>query len=427
MKKKIIALMLVGVITAALITFLLIDLDGDDLSNLTELRLGTSINNSDTDGDGLDDGLEVNDLKTNPLATDTDYDNLGDKLEIENYRTNPLVIDTDDDGFSDSLEINIHGTNPLETDTDSDNLDDWTEISVHGSNPKSTDTDNDGLSDGLEANTYGTNLLDNDTDNDKLLDAVEVYGWSITINGASSQVTSSPFSSDSDDDNLSDWAEYNTYSSNPKNTNTDGDKMSDLLEVLYNTNLSNASSTAQQIENAPNYPRLYLEIDYMSGYTPEPEALNYIESYLERDLGVAMKMTQDEVTDSELAGIGVSPDSISKQELSTTESNFHDNPTTHLYVFYANEFSEEEESGGLARDDFGVALNAQYFPGRIDRERTILLHEIGHAITSVGVEHCDNSICVMQPVVIFDNPIYCDSCWGKRNLLDIFSVDESWP
>lgn len=422
MRKKIVVLIVIAAVIASLITFFLVDLDGDGLSNFTELRLGTSINNSDTDGDGLNDGLEVNSFKTNPFATDTDYDNLDDVLEIENYGTDPLAIDTDDDGLSDSLEINIHGTNPLGTDTDNDDLNDWTEISVHGSNPKSTDTDNDGLSDGLEVNTHATDLLDSDTDNDGLLDAVEVNGWSITINGASSPVTSSPFSSDSDEDNLSDWAEYNTYSSNPMNINTDGDSLSDLLEVLYNTDLSDESSTTQQIENAPTYPHLFLEIDYMSGHAPTPEAISYIETYFEYDLAVRVEVVQEKVTDSELSSISVSPSSISIQELVLIESQFHDNPTTHLYVFYANELESVEESGGVAGEPYGTALNGVYLPSRLDRERTILLHEIGHAL---GLQHTDDPASAMQSGPIFLEPIYASS-WSERNLLDVISIDEPY-
>jgi len=433
----------------ALATFLLLDIDGDGLSNFDEFRLGTSINSSDTDSDGLSDGLEVNTFKTDPSVVDTDNDNLGDGLEVNTYGTSPSDADTDDDGLNDGpevgvygtnplkadtdndnlgdgLEVNTHGTDPLSADTDNDNLNDWSEINTYGSNPKSADTDNDGLSDFFELNVHATDPLSDDSDNDRLLDGQEVNGWTITLNGSSVGVTSDPLSADSDVDNLSDWAEYNTYLSDPKSQDTDSDGSSDLLEVLYNTDLSDVSSVPQQIEGAPSYPRLFLEIDYMSGYDPASGAISYVESYFENDLGVVVEVTYDEVTDSELSAAGVSPDSISTQELATIESNFHDNPTTHLYVFYASELSEEGESGGLARSDFGVALNAQYLPGRVDRERTILLHEIGHAITSVGEEHCDNSMCAMQPVVIFEDPVYCDSCWGKRNLLDIFSVDEPW-
>ncbi len=446
MRKAILVLVAIIVTLAIVIpVFFLMDSDGDGLSNLDEILLGTDFGNPDTDGDGLSDGLEVNGwwitvngpsvyVKSNPLSVDSDEDNLNDWNECHTYFTNPNSADTDDDNLADKLEldgwsITVNNqtqhvaSNPLSSDSDGDSLNDWDEYHTHHTNPDSTDTDNDGLLDGPEISIYGTNPSDNDTDNDRLLDGLEVSGWSITVNDVSHDISSDPLSKDSDGDNLSDWVEYNTYLSDPRATDTDGDGLSDLLEVLYNTDLFDASSVAQQIENAPAYPRLYLEIDYMSGHAPAPEAISYIESYFEHDLGVVVEVIQDEITNSKLAAIGVSPESISIQELVLIESQSHDNPTTHLYVFYANELEEEEQRGGLAREDYGAALNGKYLPERLDRERTILLHEVGHCL---GLEHCDNSTCAMQVVVIFENPIYCSSCWSQRDLLDIWSVDEPW-
>jgi hypothetical protein len=54
------------------------DDDGDSLSNLKEATLGTDPNNPDTDGDGLSDGLEVNQYGTNPNNQDSDGDTLKD-------------------------------------------------------------------------------------------------------------------------------------------------------------------------------------------------------------------------------------------------------------------------------------------------------------------------------------------------------------
>ena len=400
--------------------FLLMDLDGDGLANITEFQIGTSINKRDTDGDGLEDGLEVNVYGTNPLAADTDKDGLSDGAEVN--KTNPLIADTDGDGLDDGLEVVTYKTDPLRIDTDNDNLSDRLEIFTHGSDPLVADTDNDGINDGLEVNFYGTNPLDNDTDNDRLLDGLEINGWTIVVNGLPRHVTSDPLSRDSDGDNLSDWSEYNTYRSDPESTNTDNDGMSDLLEVLYGTDPTDALSIAQLLENGPEYPRLFLEIDYMTGYTPSSEAIDYFESYFENDLGVKVEVIYKEITLGELTAIGVSPDSLSIQELISIELHFHDNPTTHLYVFYASAL-DEEEAGGLASDSHGAALNGAYTSGNIARERTVLFHEVGHCL---GLEHCDNSICAMQVVAIFENPIYCSGCWSQRNMLNIWSVDEPW-
>lgn len=59
------------------------DPDGDALSTFEEFQAGLQPFNPDSDGDGLDDGREVLDLRTNPLLGDTDGDGLWDGLEIQ--------------------------------------------------------------------------------------------------------------------------------------------------------------------------------------------------------------------------------------------------------------------------------------------------------------------------------------------------------
>lgn len=98
-------------------------------------------------------------------------------------RTNPLVadtdVDTDGDGLNDNLEINIYKTNPSISDSDVDGLNDGAEVNTYHTDPLATDTDNDGLNDGLEVNTYMTNPLVADTDGDKLSDGIEVKGYDV--------------------------------------------------------------------------------------------------------------------------------------------------------------------------------------------------------------------------------------------------------
>jgi hypothetical protein len=65
----------------------------------------------DTDGDGLTDDEEAR-LGTNPLNPDTDGDGLTDYEEVMIYGTNPLNRDTDGDGYSDGEEV-ANGYNPL--------------------------------------------------------------------------------------------------------------------------------------------------------------------------------------------------------------------------------------------------------------------------------------------------------------------------
>ena len=64
----------------------------------------------DSDGDGLSDE-EERILGTDPLNIDTDQDGLTDKEEVKIYQTDPLNPDTDGDGLKDGEEVR-QGLNP---------------------------------------------------------------------------------------------------------------------------------------------------------------------------------------------------------------------------------------------------------------------------------------------------------------------------
>lgn len=107
------------------------DTDGDTLSNADEAFLGTSPQQKDTDGDGIEDFAEVVTFGTNPLSTDSDGDLLSDLDEISwdgnpaaydsNADTDPNVVDTDQGGVSDGEEV-MRGLDPLSSGDDSGGL-----------------------------------------------------------------------------------------------------------------------------------------------------------------------------------------------------------------------------------------------------------------------------------------------------------------
>lgn len=78
--------------------------------------------NTDTDGDGLTDVVEVKEYRTNPFTNDTDADGLVDYDEVYIYLTDPTNEDTDNDKVNDGTEI-WAGLNPLEKKTDGKTLD----------------------------------------------------------------------------------------------------------------------------------------------------------------------------------------------------------------------------------------------------------------------------------------------------------------
>lgn len=63
------------------------DRDGDGLTDVEELKLGTNPDKIDTDNDGLTDHFEVNVLKTDPKRADSDGDGISDWNE--DYKLTP--------------------------------------------------------------------------------------------------------------------------------------------------------------------------------------------------------------------------------------------------------------------------------------------------------------------------------------------------
>jgi len=126
---------------------------------------------TDTDGDGLPDGVEdadqdgiVDPGETDPLNPDTDGDGIPDGTEpspLQDMDNDGLISaldpDSDGDGLGDGVEDADHDgavdsgeTDPVNPDTDGDGLSDGLEV-LAGTSPLALDTDGDGLADAQEA------------------------------------------------------------------------------------------------------------------------------------------------------------------------------------------------------------------------------------------------------------------------------------
>ncbi len=113
--------------------------DNDGLVETSDLTAGPA---GDGDGDGVASSDEINgtlntaygSAPTKANDSDSDDDGLSDGLEILTYGSNPNLADTDGDKLSDGVEVNTHGTNPVLVDTDGDTHNDYREV-ILGSNP----------------------------------------------------------------------------------------------------------------------------------------------------------------------------------------------------------------------------------------------------------------------------------------------------
>jgi len=153
------------------------DQDKDGLTNAKELDItNTDPKNPDTDGDGLKDGYEVT-RGSDPLdpcdpnkdadACDQDEDGLTNGKEKNETKTDPKNPDTDGDKYKDGDEVK-NGTDPLDPcdpnkdaptcDQDDDGLTNAQEDDKN-TDPKNPDTDGDGIDDGDEVKN-GTDPLD---------------------------------------------------------------------------------------------------------------------------------------------------------------------------------------------------------------------------------------------------------------------------
>ncbi|WP_217639180.1 thrombospondin type 3 repeat-containing protein, partial [Haloarchaeobius iranensis] len=257
------------------------DHDSDTLTNLREQQVGASPVSNDTDGDGLLDAFEVNQTLTAPdgansnssaTPSDEGANNLSDasedldgdglsNLEEQEIGTDPLAVDTDEDGLVDGYEVNVTGTSPLLNDSDSvetpvnesgdtviDGLEDFDDDGViafhewyYNTSPFSADTDADNLSDRYEANWSVFQGFTADSDGDGVGDALEDTDNDSLTTLQEKQNGTSPVSADTDGDGLSDYEEV-VGNTSPLDADTDGDGLSDYEELQLNTDATSSDT-----------------------------------------------------------------------------------------------------------------------------------------------------------------------------------------
>ena len=196
-----------------------VDTDGDGLSDLAEISVGTEADDDDTDDDGILDGAEVT-AGTDPLSTDSDGDGIQDGTE--RGLSEPQGNDTDLDVFIPDADAGATKTDPLRQDSDGGGAFDGAEdIDFNGKvdpdecdptdpfdDGACSDTDGDGLTDAEEV-SLGTDARDDDTDDDGIVDGAEL------------SLGTSPRNPDSDGDGIQDGTEIGLTAPQGNDTDTD--------------------------------------------------------------------------------------------------------------------------------------------------------------------------------------------------------------
>lgn len=212
----------------------------EDLSSFTVYAYTTDVDETlDSDGDQLSNIDEIK-IGTNPYQEDTDGDNLSDYLEIVHLGLNPLKMDTDDNGVMDGEE-----------DTDEDGLINLLEIKM-GLEPWNQDTDYDGFADGEEVNKYHTNPLKEDTDGDTLLDGVET------------KLGFSPIKQDTDGNGIRDDKEMKMQKVEEEITD-DNENDGAIRKVDVKLNVTGYAEENTEIENVYGEDMLSSEVEGLVG------------------------------------------------------------------------------------------------------------------------------------------------------------------
>ena len=167
---------------------------------------GVDPDDYDTDGDGLSNYIEIYMTATDPVLVDTDEDGIFDNDEDfdEDDLTNETELslgtdlakkDTDNDGLSDFEEVNTYNTDPLNCDSDNDTLNDGDEILL-GLNPLTPKTDGKTID---SERTFTQTLSENNISEDLLSEKNDaIPSLSLTASGnINNDVVIEPTSSNS--------------------------------------------------------------------------------------------------------------------------------------------------------------------------------------------------------------------------------------
>jgi len=244
------------------------DTDHDGITDYQEYVRGTdptvaNPGEPDTDLDGVFNSQEQGggtcgvswnkiNTKSNSNNTDTDGDAVNDYTEVYFYNTNPSCHDTDLDGLHDNLEGSSAVVKPCPyaniPDSDGDGLCDGNTTVMDGSTVVCADGEDLNVNKVVDAGE--TDPCNPDSDGDMMPDGWEVqYGLNPLVNDAAS---------DPDGDTLNNLTEF-INSANPNSSDTDGDGIRDDVEVANGLNPAVPNWGTIRVSSDPTGAKVYLD------------------------------------------------------------------------------------------------------------------------------------------------------------------------
>jgi hypothetical protein len=267
------------------------DTDGDNISDADE-GAGTNRDSDndgtpdfedvDSDNDGIPDAIEAGDTDVGTPPEDSDGDLTPDFIDEDSDDngildaneadgdidgdSRPNFADLDDDGDRVPDGIEIAGSPNDPPDFDGDGLDDF----------QDNDSDNDTISDGDERDRDTDNdgmpdANDLDSDRDGLLDRDEAGDALVETPPRNSDDDDLPDfrDPDSDNDGLGDGDEVYVHHTSPTNGDSDGDMISDLIEVGAGTDPNDIT------DNPRTRGDFVFVVPYMQSPDPEEDTLEF--------------------------------------------------------------------------------------------------------------------------------------------------------
>lgn len=185
----------------------------------------------------------------------------------------------------------------------------------------------------------------------------------------------------------------------------------------YNHVRSVGASANDLLSNA-RYNSLLIEIQYMPGYAPDPQAIEYLKTFLSavlrKDNGI--NIIQREIPAASSSSL--SADEIRQVE-NTNRTAFTNGSTMAISVIYTNgQYTGSANTLGIAYRNTSIALFGKTIrdnsggvgqTSRTKLEATVLEHELGHLLGLVDLgspmqaahkdapngNHCNNQNCLM--------------------------------